>query len=295
MPDLDQSNSFVRNELKSWVANLVETYNFDGIRIDTIPEVPKDFWAEFGPASGVFQMGECFNGNPAYVGGYQGAVTALFNYPMYYTISDVFGNGQWMGNLKSRYEEEEQYFTDIDALGLFVDNHDNPRFLYNHGGHNAQLRNAIVFSLTARGIPFVYYGSEQYYSGGYDPANRESLWQDKNTNSDLYKIIAKVNAQRKKSQIWNEQWVERYAAKDFYAYSRGKFLVAVTNQAGTVNYQVTYNPFTEGETVCNIFYPYTDCQAVNGGVDVYLANGESKIYVPQGMLASVLDEEIVLQ
>lgn len=116
-----------------------------------------------------------------------------------------------------------------------------------------------------------------------------------NTNSDLYKIIAKVNAQRKKSKIWNEQWVERYAAKDFYAYSRGKFLVAVTNQSGSVNYQVTYNPFTEGEIVCNIFYPYTDCQAVNGGVDVFLLNGESKIYVPQGMLASALDEEIVLQ
>jgi alpha-amylase len=56
--------------LKSWVKNLVSTYGFDGIRIDTIPEVPKDFWAEFGPASGVFQMGECFNGDPAYVGPY---------------------------------------------------------------------------------------------------------------------------------------------------------------------------------------------------------------------------------
>lgn len=203
LPDLDQSNTFVRNELKNWVANLVQTYNFDGIRIDTIPEVPKDFWAEFGPASGVFQMGECFNGNPAYVGGYQGAVTALFNYPMYYTINDVFGNGQWMGNLKTRYDEEAKYFSDIDALGLFVDNHDNARFLHNHPSKNAQLRNAIVFSLTGRGIPFVYYGSEQYYAGGNDPNNRESLWQDMNTSSDLYKIIAKVNAQRKKSAIWN--------------------------------------------------------------------------------------------
>jgi len=70
LPDLDQSNSYVRSELKLWVKNLVSTYGFDGIRIDTIPEVPKDFWAEFGPASGVFQMGECFNGDPAYVGPY---------------------------------------------------------------------------------------------------------------------------------------------------------------------------------------------------------------------------------
>jgi alpha-amylase len=93
LPDLNQSNSYVRGELKNWVKYLVDTYGFDGVRIDTIPEVPKDFWTEFGQAAGVFQMGECFNGDPAYVGPYQNNVTGLFNYPMYYTINDVFGNG----------------------------------------------------------------------------------------------------------------------------------------------------------------------------------------------------------
>jgi alpha-amylase len=77
-------------------------------------------------------MGECFNVDPAYVGQYQGSVTALFNYPMYFTINDVFGNGSDMGNIKSQYDAEASLFTDIDALGVFVDNHDNPRFLYNH-------------------------------------------------------------------------------------------------------------------------------------------------------------------
>jgi alpha-amylase len=48
----------------------VSTFSFDGIRIDSIAEVPKDFWSEFGASAGVFQMGEAFNGNPAYVGPY---------------------------------------------------------------------------------------------------------------------------------------------------------------------------------------------------------------------------------
>ena len=39
--------------------------------------------------------------------------------------------------------------------------------------------------------------------------------------------------------------------------------------------------------VCNVFNPTTDCQKVNNGVNVYLANGESKIYVPQSQLAAV--------
>jgi alpha-amylase len=60
---LDQSNSYVRQYLKDWIKNLVNTYGFDGIRIDTIPEVEKPFWSEFGDSSGVFQMGEVFNGN----------------------------------------------------------------------------------------------------------------------------------------------------------------------------------------------------------------------------------------
>lgn len=49
---------------------------------------------------------------------------------------------------------------------------------------------------------------------------------------------------------------------------------------------MTYHPFSEGETVCNIFWPESDCQQVQGGVDIYLSNGESKIYVPKGELAS---------
>jgi len=46
----------------------VKTYGFDGIRIDTCPEVKKPFWKEFNVAAGVFAMGEVFNGDPAYVG-----------------------------------------------------------------------------------------------------------------------------------------------------------------------------------------------------------------------------------
>jgi alpha-amylase len=74
--------------------------------------------------------------------------------------------------------------------------------------------------------------------------------------------------------------LERYASQNFYAFSRGKFLVALANTDNDQNYKVTYHPFTEGERVCNIMYPTTDCQTVSGGVSVYLIGGESKIYVP---------------
>ena len=286
LPDLNQSNGFVRQYLKDWVKGIVNTYGFDGIRIDTIPEVPKDFWGEYGAAAGVFQMGECFNGDPAYVGPYQQSLTALFNYPMFYTISDVFGAHKSMTAIANRYDQESGKFSDIDALGVFVDNHDNARFLNRYSGNRVGLKQAQVFALTSRGIPFTYYGTEQYYAGGNDPQNRESLWQDMNTGSDFYKLIATVNAQRKASAIWENQLVQRYKDDTFYAYSRGEFLVALTNSGNTQQRQVSYSPFAEGTTVCNIFWPTTDCQVVKNGVNVYLLNGESKIYVPQSKLSA---------
>jgi len=45
LPDLNQTVPYVRQTLLDWVSYLVTTYDFDGIRIDTVPEVSKDFWA----------------------------------------------------------------------------------------------------------------------------------------------------------------------------------------------------------------------------------------------------------
>lgn len=232
-------------------------------------------------------MGECFNGDPAYVGPYQQHVDGLFNYPMYYTIRNVFRNQESMYQIRNRWNEEASHFKDIDALGLFVDNHDNARFLNQMGDHT-KFSSAIVFALTGRGIPFTYYGSEQYFGGGNDPANREPLWTKMDTSTDLYQKIAKVHAARKAGAIWDHAYVERYMADDFFAFSRGKFLVALTNRSsGTISNKVTYHPFDEGERVCNIFNS-SDCQNVSGGVNVTLVNGEQKIYVPAGQVEAEL-------
>jgi alpha-amylase len=108
-----------------------------------------------------------------------------------------------MYGIRNRYNEETTKFKDLDALGVFVDNHDNARFLHGNSDHS-KFKAALAFSLTSRGIPFFYYGSEQGYAGGNDPANREQLWTNMNTNSDIYKFTASINKYRKKFAIWNE-------------------------------------------------------------------------------------------
>jgi len=103
-----------------------------------------------------------------------------------------------------------------------------------------------------------------------------------NRNSDIYQMTAKINGARKAQQIWDHPFEERYVMDNFYCFQRGQFLVATTNSHNDQTYTVPNTAFSEGQEVCNIFYPTSDCQTVSGGnVNVYLKNGESKIYVPK--------------
>ena len=149
LPDLDQSNSFVRSTLKSWINNIVSTYGIDGLRIDTVPEVPKDFWEEYAEAAGVYQVGEVFNGDPTYVAGYQGPLDALLNYPMFYKLRNAFQYKQTMRNIHDGVEANlAANFSDVSVLGNFLDNHDNDRFLHNNDDWSV-LKNALAYVIFA--------------------------------------------------------------------------------------------------------------------------------------------------
>jgi glycosidase len=63
----------------------------------------------------------------------------------------------------------------------FLDNHDVARFGFWLRDRPAEerralLHNALAFLMFAQGIPCIYYGTEQEFDGGNDPANRERLW-----------------------------------------------------------------------------------------------------------------------
>ena len=278
LPDLKQENEYVKDTLKSWIHDLVQKYNIDGLRIDTIPEVPKWFWDEFQSAAGVYAVGEVFDGRLDYVSDYQNHLDALLNYPLRFAMMNVWHDGNNFYSLKNSIDANKGAFKDVDALGVFIDNHDNARFLYQNTNLNG-FKSALIFGLFAEGIPIVYYGSEQGYGGGSDPQNREQLWTNMDTSSDIYKMLASANQVRKDHQVWESEAIERYIDDDFYAFSRGDVLIALTRTDGNVSRDVTYLPFAEGDTVCNIFNP-ADCSTVNGGsINVDLSGYKVKVYV----------------
>lgn len=118
------------------------------------------------------------------------------NYPLYFTIKDVYNYQHSMYELRTTLNNEKQAFHDMDALGVFVDNHDNPRFLSLSYSFTL-LKNALSFALFSQGLPIIYYGTEQGFAGGADPNNRETLWTNMNPNHELYQFISTLVSVRK--------------------------------------------------------------------------------------------------
>ena len=276
LPDLKQENDWVTQKLLEWIHDLVQKYNIDGIRIDTIMEVPKWFWDKFRQSAGVFQIGEAFNGDPGYVADYQNHLDSVFNYPLYYAIKSSFcGNFK---DLEYYWFNTRKAFPAPEYTATFVENHDNPRWL-NECNDRAKFTNAVIFSLLWEGIPVFYYAGEQYYAGGADPNNREPLWDNYNTNSPLYQFLGKTNKLRKQVKIWNFAITQRYADNNFYAFSRGNVLACFTN-VKSCQRTITYHPFNRGDKLCNILYD-GDCVTVNdNGIQINMG-GYPKVYVKQ--------------
>ncbi len=122
-------------------------FNIDGIRIDTVPEVPKWFWKQFSESAGVYQVGEVFDGRLDYVSDYQNCcLDAVLNYPLFFTLKNVFMYGKSLTEMESSLANISKYFHDPSILGVFLDNHDNSRFLHNNGNPK-RFKNAIAFTL----------------------------------------------------------------------------------------------------------------------------------------------------
>ena len=276
LPDLKQENDWVTQQLLNWISDLISKYNIDGIRIDTIMEVPKWFWDKFRSSAGVFQIGEAFNGDIGYVSDYQHHLDSVFNYPLYYTIESSFCGSFY--NLEGYWFNSRPKYPAPEYTATFVENHDNPRFL-NRCNDRGKFTNAVVFSLLWEGVPVFYYGGEQYYSGGADPNNREPLWDNYNTGTELYRILGIVNALRKSVSIWNLNIVQRYADDNFYAFTRGNILACFSN-TNSLQRTITYHEFAEGTKLCNVLYN-GDCVSVSGGSININMGDYPKVYVKQ--------------
>ncbi len=286
LDDLKQENPAVATELKNWGKWIIQQSGVDGLRVDTAKHVPKWFLKDFDSAVNTFTIGEIFNGDPAYVADYTNYLDAALDFPMYYTIRDVFAKDGSMNLIKDRYTQDYRY-KNANLNGTFIDNHDVKRFLNEASGKPGatydkwpQLKAALGFLLTSRGIPIVYQGTEQGFSGGDDPANREDMTFD--TNNELYKYIAKLNAIRNvHPALQNGTQKEKWSDNTVYGFQRSngsdEAVVLINNSWNSETRTIpNLDNFGNGTTLKNQLG--TDSVTVNGSsITVTLAPKEVKI------------------
>jgi len=224
LKDLNTEDPEVRQALTDVFVRWVELTDLDGFRIDTLKHVEHGFWQTFAPQvrsrlaargkTNFFMFGESFDGRDDLVGSFtfDNEVDSVFYFPQYYSvIRDVFVQGGPTKQVEDLFNQRLQpggnYGTvpheggigipPNKALVNFLDNHDVGRFLY-FRNDPAALDNALLYLFTEDGIPCVYYGTEQGFAGGNDPANREDLWlSGYNQQNPHYQWIRRLTAIRK--------------------------------------------------------------------------------------------------
>jgi alpha-amylase len=219
----------VRAELIDLYTRWAELADLDGFRIDTVKHVEYDFWTEFATKvrqrlapqgkSKFLMFGEAFDGNDKLLGSYTqpGMLDSVFYFSQHFQVfRDVFQNAHDENQQKGTDQIKKlwadravNYNTQPQAGGIgvapskalvnFMDNHDVSRFLFEAQGDKEALRNALVLLMTEEGIPCVYYGTEQDFAGGNDPANREVLWDTGfPTNGETFQRLSKLSKLRTK-------------------------------------------------------------------------------------------------
>ena len=288
LPDLKQEHPFVNKTMLDWVHNFVNDYGIDGLRLDAVPHMPHWFLQEFNKSAStpneIYIIGECFDPRFEFVSSYQKAINGLFNFPMFFRALDVYKNGKSPSLIEEMWVELDKYFDDVDALGLFLDNQDNVRFLNEvDKSEYFRLDNALAFIFYARGIPFVFYGTEQEFNQGGDPDCRWPLWTSgMNTTVHFYKKIALMNQDRKRRQIWTfPKMVHTLVDDDVYSFQRGQTLVVTVNKNLNKTVEIPNLDYKDGTSICNLF-DQTQCVAVAGGkASVDIKDGMPLVFNPK--------------
>jgi alpha-amylase len=330
LDDFRTQSSYVRQRMSEIWTYWLQTVGFDAYRIDTVKHVEMGFWDTWSPAireaarvadkPNFFQFGEIYDGSDTKVGSYTGSKTtgvfkmeSAIDYPLYYQIGSVFATGTGStGQIESRYGNLTTANYDagaLDALILNLDNHDQRRFL-NYGGGTARLDVALTFLYTSRGIPALYYGTEQDFDGGEDPFNREdmfdgqfeygpSLGDNFNMTHPRFKRVAKLNNLRRlypalRTGNHVNLWAN-FSGPGLFAYARrlGNQEAYVVLNTATSSQNIAARPTIHpaGTVLVNVLNPAETVTVISGtdGIPAMTIPAlSSKIFVAQAQ-AQALD------
>lgn len=283
--------NYIKTAIKQWLDKGV-----DALRIDTIKHMPVWFWQEFltdlkTHKPDLFTFGEWGFGHPNDGRSPQfvnDTGMSIVDFGLCFAIREAIAQNQDGGfNRIQAIFECDHYYNSATELITFFDNHDMSRFLSLNGNGN-KLRLATALILTCRGIPCLYYGTEQYLhndtNGGNDPYNRPMM-SEWNTDNDLYRTIGKLSQLRRKNpaiSLGSQQ--QKYLSDDIYVYVRryrDSRCLVMLNKGGDTTINIDNTELPDGNYNCVV----TDRSfSVTGGriSDVHLSPDEVIVLSYQG-------------
>ena len=232
LADFNQENPTVDAYLKNAV-QVFQQHHVDGFRVDAIKHATWGWLYSFINSiytnANTFTFGEWIadtTSDPLYHDLYKFANRSGFSvidFPLQNAIVDVFARDNSFSKIDAVLSQEASNFQQVNDLVTFLDNHDRQRFLSINNNQN-RLHEALAFLLTCRGVPVIYYGTEQYLHNdtnqGKDPFNRPMM-SNFDTTTKAYKLISNLTALRKSNPaISYGTMTQRWINNDAYIYER---------------------------------------------------------------------------
>lgn len=196
LPDLNTENPEVKAYFLQNAKDWIEKTGIDGMRLDTMRHVPKSFWKEFSSSikatyPNFYLLGEVWNDNVRYLQLYNDdGIDGLTDYSLYKGITGTF-SPSGSSSATANAVNKAKFFKNPGLNGIFIDNHDNPRYITTYG--KAYTKQALAFLMTYPSIPVIYYGTEIGLEGRGDPDNRRDMdWEVAQTGNDMSNYYQKL-------------------------------------------------------------------------------------------------------
>ncbi|MBM9832232.1 IPT/TIG domain-containing protein, partial [Enterococcus faecalis] len=240
-PRVDQ---YMKEAIETWI-----DLGIDGIRVDAVKHMSlgwqKNWLSHIYEKKGLFVFGEWYAGGT----GAEREMThfanesgmSLLDFRFANSIRSLFTSSSYtMADFYNVIKATEKDYEEVNDQVTFIDNHDMSRFSSLVNGNQVAVNQAYALLLTSRGVPTIYYGTEQYDQGESDPFNRGDI-SSFNTSSAAYKIISKLSALRKTNKALaygttEEKWIN----SDVLIFERkfGENVALVAVNRGTSSYQI---------------------------------------------------------
>lgn len=271
MPDFNQRNRHVARYLIQSSIWWIEYAGINGIRQDTHPYADFDFMSQWCkevldeyPYFNI--VGETWLNSNVLVSYWQkdsklaaplnSNLPTVMDFPLQALMNQAFDEetGEWGGGLYKLYDYQTQDLVYANPMNLltFLDNHDTSRFVQTDemAKNLKRYKQAMVFLLTTRGIPQIYYGTEilmtgdkgkgdgdlrKDFPGGWQGDTRNCFVKNGRTalENEAFEFTRQLLNWRKGNQVIGKGSLKHYSIQNgVYVYQRefnGKSVVVFMN------------------------------------------------------------------